>query len=171
MVQIATLLLAGPLGYYRGDRRPGLGIYLLVAAVLLAIQTAWINSDSPDERAARDARAHMEVATDRARISAELDELLQRRLGELAPTGVELSAYRIVEHLLAALADAPDVDVRVHFTDDALQLSVSGPARRGAKAAIDRARERAQLHNGTLQASTRGGRADAVACLPVLTAA
>src|SRR3954470_23794647 len=35
-------------------------------------------------RDARDERARMEVATDRARISRELDELLPRRLGELA---------------------------------------------------------------------------------------
>ena len=35
-------------------------------------------------RDARDDRARMEVAMDRARLSADLDELLQRRLGELA---------------------------------------------------------------------------------------
>jgi hypothetical protein len=84
------------------------------------------------------------------------------------PPAVELSAYRVVEHLLAALADAPDVDVRVRFTDDALELAVSGPARRGARAAIERARERVLLHHGTLEATTRDGRADARASLPVL---
>ena len=35
-------------------------------------------------REARDQRARLEVATDRAKLSAQLDELLQRRLGELA---------------------------------------------------------------------------------------
>ena len=200
-------------------------------------------------RAARDERARLEVATDRARLSAELDELLQRRLGGLArmadvgadatdsagatatlvdieresrrtleemrelvgvlrddasaaptapqptlthleallvrakgtdaklrvegsphvlPAGVELSAYRVVEHLLAALGDVPDVEVRVRFSDDALELAVSGPARRHAKAAIEQARERVQLHRGTLEATTRGGRAEAVASLPIL---
>ena len=200
-------------------------------------------------RAARDERARLEVAGDRARLSGELDELLQRRLGELArmadqgadltdtaratatlvdieresrrtlgemrelvgvlrhdssaapttpqptlthleallvrakgadaklrvegsprvlPAGVELSAYRVVEHLLAALDDAPDVEVRVRFSDDALELAVSGPTRRHAKAAIERARERVQLHRGTLEATTRGGRAEAVASLPIL---
>lgn len=84
------------------------------------------------------------------------------------PPAVELSAYRVVEHLLAALADAPDVDVRVRFTDDALELAVSGPARRGAQAAIERARERVLLHHGTLETTTREGRADARASLPVL---
>jgi hypothetical protein len=84
------------------------------------------------------------------------------------PPGVELSAYRIVEHLLAALDDAPGVDVRVGFRDDALELVVSGPARRQAKEAIDRARERVALHSGTLAASTRGRRAETVVSLPVL---
>lgn len=201
-------------------------------------------------RDARDERARLEVATDRARLSGELDELLQRRLGELArlaaagstvadpqaataalveiehegrrtldemraivgvlreqgddaptapqptlthleamllrargedaaltvqgspralPAGVELSAYRIVEHLLAALDDAPGVDVRVRFADEAIELTVSGPARRGASVAIERARERARLHRGTLTATVRDGRSQAVALLPLAT--
>jgi len=199
-------------------------------------------------RLARDERARMEVATDRARISSELDALLQRRLGELArmadgttrptdaagaaatlvdieresrrtleemravvgvlreddseapttpqptlthleallvrakgndarltvqgnprvlPPAVELSAYRITEQLLAALDDVPDVEVRVRFCDDALELAVSGPARRRAKASIERARERARLQHGTLEAKVKGGRAEAAVSLPV----
>jgi hypothetical protein len=200
-------------------------------------------------REARDERARMEVATDRARISTELDALLERRLGELArmagdgarptdaagaratladieresrrtleemravvgvlrddddeaptapqptlthlealivrakgrearltvegnprvlPPAVELSAYRIAEQLLAALEDAPDVEVHVRFADDALELAVSGPARRRAKASIERARERVRLQHGTLEATVKGGRAEAEVTLPVL---
>ena len=199
-------------------------------------------------RAARDERARLEVATDRARISSELDALLQRRLAQLArmadggtrptdaagatatladieresrrtleemravvgvlredeseapmapqptlthlealvvrakggdvrltvegnprvlPPAVELSAYRITEQLLAALDDAADVEVRVRFADDALELAVSGPARRRAKASIARARERARSQHGTLEATVRGGRAEAAVSLPV----
>lgn len=197
-------------------------------------------------RAARDERARIEVASDRARLSGQLDELLERRLGELAqmadegarssdaagaaaslleiehesrrtleemrgvvgvlrdedsptepqptlthleallvraeardarlsvagsvralPAAVELSAYRIVEQLLDALQQAPDVEVCVHFGDDALELTVSGPARRRAKAQIERARERARLQQGTLEASVRGGRADVAVSLPL----
>jgi hypothetical protein len=202
-------------------------------------------------REARDRRARLEVTSDRARVSAELDELLQRRLGELAalaeaggqssdpaaaaaalqeiesesrrtldqmrtvvgvlrddasglppapqptlmhlealllqargsesrlmvegsprvlPAGVELSAYRIVEHLLDALEDAP-VEVRVRFGEDALELAVSGSARRPDAAAIKRARERVQLHRGTLSATAHGGRAEAVASLPMFAGA
>lgn len=49
MVQIATLLLAGPLGYFCRSRRKGLVIWLLAVAVTLPIQTLWILSDSPDD--------------------------------------------------------------------------------------------------------------------------
>jgi hypothetical protein len=200
-------------------------------------------------RDARDERARLEVATYRARISRELDELLQRRLGELArmaeegtgnghapdatatladieresrrtleemravvgvlrddsaeaptapqptlthleallvrakggvarltvegsprvlPAAVELSAYRIVEQLLGALDDAPDVRVRVRFGDDALELAVSGPARRQVKASIERVRERARLQRGTVEATVQDGRAEAVVSLPLL---
>jgi hypothetical protein len=86
------------------------------------------------------------------------------------PAAVELSAYRIVEHLLAALEDAPDVGVRVCFGGDALEIAVSGPARKDAKASIERARERARVQSGTVEATVRGGRAEAVASLPVLAA-
>ena len=204
-------------------------------------------------RAARDERARLEVATDRTRLSGELDALLARRLGQLTrlanagpalagdgaaatatlaqieeasratlnemreivgvlrdddaptspaptltslralvlrdkgdaarlvvegsprvlPAGVELSAYRIVEHLLSALDDAPGVEVGVRFGDDALEIRVAGPAgRRGdVGVALGRARERAQLHRGTLDARTRGGRAEAIALLPVVASA
>jgi signal transduction histidine kinase len=201
-------------------------------------------------RAARDERARLEVADDRARLSAELDDLLQRRLGVLAelaaggdaadpeaaaatlarieaesrstleemrsmvgvlrddagdagiasqpaltqldgllvrakgagarltvdgnpralPAGVELSAYRVVEHLLEAVQDAPGVEVGVRFADDALELRVTGPLRRRGAAAIERARERAQLDHGRLEATTADGRAEALVSLPILAA-
>jgi signal transduction histidine kinase len=210
--------------------------------------------DRTDElRSARDERARLEVATDRTRLSTELDVLLTRRLGELTrladagpaiagdgpaatatlaqieqasratleemreivgvlrdddaptapqptlsslralvlrdrgdaarltvegcprvlPAGVELSAYRIIEHLLGALDDAPGVEVFVRFGEEALEIRVAGPAgRRGdVGVALSRARERAQLHRGTLDARTRGGRAEAIALLPVVAGA
>ena len=82
----------------------------------------------------------------------------------MLPAVVELSAYRIVEQLLDALGTQPDV--RVRFADDALELTVSGPVSRRGVQAIERARERVQLHAGTLAATTRGGRAEAVVSLP-----
>ena len=88
------------------------------------------------------------------------------------PATVELSAYRIVEHLVAAMAQQADfpIEVAVRFTDDALEIRVNGPVGKGAdvKAAIARARERAKLLGGSIDVKVARGRAGAVAQLPVL---
>ncbi len=88
------------------------------------------------------------------------------------PASVELSAYRIVEHLIAVLADQPDspVAVAVRFDEKALEIRVSGPVSKGAdvKRVIARAKERARLLGGTLDVKIARGQAGAVAYLPVL---
>jgi signal transduction histidine kinase len=88
------------------------------------------------------------------------------------PATVELSAYRIVEHLIAAMAPHADlpIEVTVRFADDALEIRVNGPVGKGAdiKAAIARARERAKLLGGSIDVRVARGRAGAVAQLPVL---
>ena len=90
------------------------------------------------------------------------------------PASVELSAYRIVEHLLGVLGDdsAGPVEVHVAFEDDALELRVSGPVHRGAdvRGAVARARERARLQEGTLNFKLARGRARAVAQVPLVAA-
>ena len=87
------------------------------------------------------------------------------------PAGLELSAYRIVEHLLEALHDAPEarIDVVVRFSPEALELDVTGPASRQASpvAAFASARERAALLGGTLNIESAGGRCVALVRLPV----
>ena len=113
---------------------------------------------------------------------AHLDALLARHLRpgsrlrvsgdpRLLPASVELSAYRIVEHLVTAFArDEPAaVGVAMRFADDAVEIQVSGPAARGAdlRAAIGRARERALLHAGSLTVRTTRGQSRVVALLPV----
>jgi signal transduction histidine kinase len=88
------------------------------------------------------------------------------------PATVELSAYRIVEHLVTVLADqaGSPIHVAVRFQDDALEIRVSGPVDKGAdvKAAIARAKERARLLGGSVDVKVARGRAGAVAQLPVL---
>jgi signal transduction histidine kinase len=113
---------------------------------------------------------------------AHLDALLARRStahSRLTVTGdprslpatVELSAYRIVEHLVTVLADQPAtrIEVGVRFADDALELRVHGPVDRSAdvKGAVGRAKERARLLGGSLDVKVSRGRATAVAHLPV----
>jgi len=120
-----------------------------------------------------------DVALAPAPTVAHLDALLARRRtagSRLTVTGnarslpatVELSAYRIVEHLVTALADAP-IDVAVRFADDALEIRVSGRVDRGAdvKAAIARAKERAKLLGGSVDVRVARGQAGAVAQLPL----
>jgi hypothetical protein len=89
------------------------------------------------------------------------------------PAGLELSGYRIVEHLVAALEDAPEaaVDVRLSFTPDALELHVSGPpaANVDLRAVLAAARERAGLHGGTVDSRLAGGMCYATARLPLVS--
>ena len=88
------------------------------------------------------------------------------------PATVELSAYRIVEHLVNVLEDQQDsrIEVAVRFDQDALELHVNGPVARTAdvKAAVARAKERATFLGGSLDVKVSRGRATAVALLPVL---
>nr|WP_296073430.1 hypothetical protein [uncultured Actinoplanes sp.] len=111
---------------------------------------------------------------------AHLDALLARHLhcalqvsGEprMLPASVELSAYRIVEHLITAFAHdaAAPVGVAVAFSPTALEIRVAGPATRRVdlREAVGRARERALLHAGSLTVRTARGRARVVAHLPV----
>jgi hypothetical protein len=197
----------------------------------------------------RDERVALEVTGDRARLSRQLDDLLQERLGQLAtaadsgrdldgedaralfasieadsrttldgmreivgilrggdvalapapsvahldallarhpsgdarltvggdprtlPATVELSAYRIEEHLVDVLAEQPASPIRVdvRFDDDALEIHVDGQVERSAdlKAAVARARERATFLGGSLEVKVSRGLAHAVAQLPV----
>jgi signal transduction histidine kinase len=124
-----------------------------------------------------------DVALAPAPTVAHLDAMLARRRAadsRLTVTGnprslsatVELSAYRIVEHLVTALADRLDspIDVAVRFEEDALEIRVNGSVDKGAdmKAAVARARERAKLLGGSVDVKIARGRAGAVAQLPLL---
>ncbi|MFI5691674.1 sensor histidine kinase [Kribbella sp. NPDC051586] len=88
------------------------------------------------------------------------------------PATVELSAYRIVEHLVTALADQADapIVVSVRFEADALEIRVNGQVGEAAdlKAAVARAKERAKLLGGSVEVKVTKGRAGAVAQLPVV---
>jgi signal transduction histidine kinase len=87
------------------------------------------------------------------------------------PAGVELSAYRIVEHLLTVLQDTPGarVDVLLRFGPDALELDVAGPASPHSDpgTALTVARERVALLGGSLRIETSSGRYAALVKLPV----
>ena len=92
----------------------------------------------------------------------------------LLPPGVELSGYRIVEHLLRALDNDAYalVEVTVGFAADVLELKVAGPSGPATEArpALAAATERAALHGGTLRSRSREGRRETVVLLPLVAA-
>jgi signal transduction histidine kinase len=71
------------------------------------------------------------------------------------PASIELAAYRMAEHALAAIGDA--VTVRLRYLPDTLELEVSGTvsATEGADAALAAAREQVSTHGGNFTALTR----------------
>jgi signal transduction histidine kinase len=83
------------------------------------------------------------------------------------PASLELSAYRIVEHLADVLAD--DTAVTVHFRAAELEIAIAGDYAKGAdlRGALARARERARLHAGSIEAKVGRGHARVLARLPV----
>jgi hypothetical protein len=70
------------------------------------------------------------------------------------PSGLELSAYRTLEHLLDAYGDLPGqiIDVNVDFANEALTLRVSGPVPPAIdqESALASARARLDVHHGSL---------------------
>ena len=90
------------------------------------------------------------------------------------PTGVELTAYRIVEHLLVAFRDVPEaaVDVRLHYGAECLDLALSGPPALEVdlRTVLGAARERASLHGGVVDASSGGDARRVSARLPLVSA-
>jgi signal transduction histidine kinase len=86
------------------------------------------------------------------------------------PAGVELSAYRTLEHLLDAFADEPTsrIDVDVDFTAETLELTIRGPAPGtvDVQAALAAAEARISLHHGSLTSDCLAGRWEATARLP-----
>jgi signal transduction histidine kinase len=89
----------------------------------------------------------------------------------LLPPGLELSGYRIVEHLLTTLEKDPSAaaTVDVVFGADALDIKVVGPRIRdgAARPALAAVTERAQLHGGTVRSFTRDGRRETLVHFPL----
>jgi signal transduction histidine kinase len=115
----------------------------------------------------------------------DLQTLLERTLSPSArltvegtrhrlPAGLELSAFRIVERLLEALEDVPEVRVRVtlRYEPDLLAVGVNGRVRAGAdqQTTLATAREWVTLHAGTLQSRSLAGVAQTDVRLPLVTA-
>ena len=243
------------------DATTGFGLIVLAVPILLIVfaigravrhrtaMSAELRARTEELRQRRDQRVSLELSSDRARLSGELDSLLQERLSQLAaaaesgkdldpdsakamfesiesqsratldgmrelvgilrggdvalapapsvahldallarhiradsrltvtghprslPARVELSAYRIVEHLVTVLVERAEspIEVGVRFEDNALEIRVHGPVDRSAdvKAAVARAKERTKFLGGSLDVKVSRGHANALARLPV----
>lgn len=139
----------------------------------------------------RDALTHMRhvvrdlrdsAPTQPAPVLAQLDQLLSdadrsdvalRISGDsrVLPPGLELSSYRIIEHLLDTLdrdAGARAV-VEVCFGPGGLELTVTGPSVRpgDARRPLAAAGERAAVQGGSLRSVVRSGRRETVVLLPL----
>jgi signal transduction histidine kinase len=141
----------------------------------------------------RDALTHMRhvvrdlrgsAPTQPAPVLAQLDQLLSdadrsdvslRISGDprVLPPGLELSSYRIIEHLLDTLdrEAGTRAAVEVCFGPGALELTVTGPSVRpgDARRALAAAGERAAVQGGSMRSVVRSGRRETVVLLPLAT--
>jgi signal transduction histidine kinase len=90
------------------------------------------------------------------------------------PAGLELSGYRIVEHLIEALEDEPRavIEVRLRYRPEVLELHVTGttsPRATDLLAVLAAARQRAVLHGGTVDGRITGGVCSVMASLPLIS--
>jgi signal transduction histidine kinase len=89
------------------------------------------------------------------------------------PASVELTGYRIVEQLLTVLRDEPSaqVDVRLCFAPDCLELRIAGPPAAGCELRQLRSTVQARLalFGGTIDIDDSGGHRAARVRLPLVT--
>jgi hypothetical protein len=89
------------------------------------------------------------------------------------PASIELTGYRIVEQLLTVLRDEPSaqVDVRLRFAPDCLELRVAGPAAAGGELRPLRSAVQARLalFGGTIDIDDSVGQRAVRVLLPLVT--
>jgi hypothetical protein len=90
------------------------------------------------------------------------------------PASIELAGYRIVEQLLTVLRDDPatQVEVRVRFAADCLELRIAGPPAAGDELRRVRSvvQARLALYGGSVDIDDAAGRRAARIRLPLVTA-
>ena len=113
----------------------------------------------------------LEALVARARQSGTAVELTASGERRPLPAGIELAAYRVVQHALEALPGTVRVGLR--YVPGALELEIRGPLAEGsaAEAALAAARERATAHGGSFSRERGAGRACVLRSrLPAVTA-
>jgi signal transduction histidine kinase len=132
-----------------------------------------LRTDERAERAPRPTLAQIETLLAEARAGGRLVDLAVEGERRTLPGGVELAAYRAIQHALVAVAgaDSEPATVRLRYGREALELEVRGLARAGggAEAALAAARERVTAHGGSFSArAPQPGRRILQAQLPLV---
>ncbi|MGA8725027.1 MAG: hypothetical protein WB565_08285 [Acidimicrobiales bacterium] len=90
---------------------------------------------------------------------------------KVLPSGLELSAYRTLEHLLDAYKEDPGqrIDIEVDFASEALTMRTTGPVPPAVdrNAALASARPRVELHSGSISSACAGNRWETTVTLPL----
>lgn len=134
-----------------------------------------LRSDERGKRAPRPTLAEIETLLADSRAGGRLVELEVEGERRPLPGGVELAAYRAVQHALVAVhgGDGEPATVQLRYFPGALELVVRGIATEGssADAALAAARERVMAHGGSFTADTARPRGRVLrAHLPVAAA-
>jgi signal transduction histidine kinase len=119
-----------------------------------------LRSDERDT-SPRPTLAELETLLERARAGGRSVELQVAGNRRPLPSGVELAAYRVVQHALEALGvgSGEPATVGLRYGDSDLEIELRGatPSGDSAESALDAARERATAHGGRFSATPAGG--------------
>lgn len=132
-----------------------------------------LRSDDRGRRSPRPTLGQLDALLAEARAGGRLVDLEVDGERRPLPAGVELAAYRAVQHALVTVSgtDATPATVALRYLPDALELEVRGVPNEGsaAAAALVAARERVTTHGGSFSAEmASAGRRVLRAHLPVV---
>jgi signal transduction histidine kinase len=119
-----------------------------------------LRSDERGRRSPRPTLAALETLLAEARRGGRVVELHLEGERRPLPGGVELAAYRVLQHALVAVGseEGEPATVELRYLPGALELEVSGPPGDGtsARAAVLAARERVTSYGGSFSAENSG---------------
>lgn len=135
-----------------------------------------LRSDERGSHAPRPTLARLETLIAEARRGGHVVDLDVEGDRRTLPGGLELAAYRVLQHALVAVRGSDDepAAIQLRYMPDALEVQVEGhPAEgRAAEVALMAARERVTAHGGSFsEDSASGGRRVVSAHLPTAAAA
>jgi signal transduction histidine kinase len=133
-----------------------------------------LRSDERGSRSPRPTLAQIETLLEEARAGGRPVDLEVEGDRRPLPSGVELAAYRALQHSLVAISGSGDepATVKLRYQPNSLELEISGVPGEGAgaEAALVAARERVTAYGGSLTIDTPAGGRVLRAQLPVAVA-